>query len=321
MRYYLTHGEIRGDGLLNSAINNLPFELHLPGYNFCGPGTKLKKRLERGDIGVNPLDEACKEHDISYSINKELSDRHKADQILLQKALHRFSMKDVAWKEKLAALGVVAAMKTKIKLGMGSNNRFGIKSENKLIGASQQSQSSNATRMNNSIVNKTSKIMQRTIQVMQNYLKEMEFLVDKLKGKTVNKTPKNKVLVQKKRVRKVNADNVDEKADNYHEKKIKEKMLLNSLKAGKKRKLNIDNFVSENKNNKKPPAGKRKLDATFDDDIMSDRSEENKNKRLKIDSNINLEDIYHSNKRKYQESESDSDNVFRGQDNIKKMKV
>lgn len=51
--------------LLNWLINHLPFELHLPGYNYCGPGTKLIKRLKRGDKGVNKLDEYCKEHDIA----------------------------------------------------------------------------------------------------------------------------------------------------------------------------------------------------------------------------------------------------------------
>jgi hypothetical protein len=32
-----------GKGLLNSAINSLPFEIHAPRYQFCGPGTKLEK--------------------------------------------------------------------------------------------------------------------------------------------------------------------------------------------------------------------------------------------------------------------------------------
>ena len=31
----------KGGSLLNKAINNLPFEMHLPGHNFTGPGTKL----------------------------------------------------------------------------------------------------------------------------------------------------------------------------------------------------------------------------------------------------------------------------------------
>jgi len=56
-----------GGGLVHKLINTLPFEVHIPGYNFCGPGTNLQKRLERGDQGINPLDEACKEHDIAYS--------------------------------------------------------------------------------------------------------------------------------------------------------------------------------------------------------------------------------------------------------------
>ena len=52
----------RGKGLLNKVINKLPVELHILGYQYCGPGTKLRKRLSRGDPGINPLDTACKEH-------------------------------------------------------------------------------------------------------------------------------------------------------------------------------------------------------------------------------------------------------------------
>jgi len=66
-----------GGGLVDKLINKLPFEAHIPGYNFCGPGTKLQKRLE----GTNPLNEACKEHDIACSQNKALSKRHRADSI------------------------------------------------------------------------------------------------------------------------------------------------------------------------------------------------------------------------------------------------
>ena len=59
-----------GRRIVNSVINKLPFELHIPGYNFCGPGTKLEKRLAREDLGINQLDEACRTHDISYSEHK-----------------------------------------------------------------------------------------------------------------------------------------------------------------------------------------------------------------------------------------------------------
>lgn len=57
----------KGRGLVNTLINKLPFEAHLLGYSYLGPGTKLKERLARGDRGINPLDEAAKEHDIAYS--------------------------------------------------------------------------------------------------------------------------------------------------------------------------------------------------------------------------------------------------------------
>ena len=36
-------------------------------YSYCGPGTKVKKRVSEGYQGVNKLDNACKEHDIYYS--------------------------------------------------------------------------------------------------------------------------------------------------------------------------------------------------------------------------------------------------------------
>lgn len=112
-------GRKRGSGLINTLINKLPFELHLPGYNFCGPGTKLEKRLARGDKGVNLLDEACKVHDLAYSQSKDIKSRHVADKLLSDTAFARFRAKDASFGEKTAALGISGAMKVKRKLGMG----------------------------------------------------------------------------------------------------------------------------------------------------------------------------------------------------------
>ena len=59
----------KGGALLNTAINNLPFEMHLPGHNFTGPRTKLKKRLnqdltpEEWSKPVNRVDKAAYHHD------------------------------------------------------------------------------------------------------------------------------------------------------------------------------------------------------------------------------------------------------------------
>lgn len=40
---------------------------------YMGPGTKVEKRIERGDPGINDLDKMAKQHDLSYlSANKKL---------------------------------------------------------------------------------------------------------------------------------------------------------------------------------------------------------------------------------------------------------
>ena len=43
-----------------------------------GPGTHLKKRLTRGDPGINRLDKIAKQHDIEYARAKNLRDKWKA---------------------------------------------------------------------------------------------------------------------------------------------------------------------------------------------------------------------------------------------------
>ena len=111
--------EKKGRGFLNKVINNLPVELHIPGYQYCGPGTKLKDRLARGDPGVNPLDVACKNHDIAYSQNADnLSERHAADKILVDKARNRIFAKDSNFSEKVAAITVSNIINLKRKMGM-----------------------------------------------------------------------------------------------------------------------------------------------------------------------------------------------------------
>ena len=48
-------------------------------YQFFGSGTFLKKRLDRGDHGINRLDRIARQHDIDYSKAKSLEDKWKAD--------------------------------------------------------------------------------------------------------------------------------------------------------------------------------------------------------------------------------------------------
>lgn len=105
--------------ILNKAVDLIPFEAHLPGYNYCGPGTKLSKRLARGDKGINGLDEACKLHDIAYSKYSDSEHRKRADQDLAERAWQRFKASDSSLAEKTAAWAVTTAMKAKTKLGGG----------------------------------------------------------------------------------------------------------------------------------------------------------------------------------------------------------
>jgi len=112
------------ENLLNQAIDALPIELHLPGgYNYCGPGTKLKERLKRGDRGINKLDEACKEHDISYSKHSDSESRSIADRVLAEKAWQRLKSSDASLGERAASLAVATAMKAKTAVGGGRKKR------------------------------------------------------------------------------------------------------------------------------------------------------------------------------------------------------
>lgn len=85
-------------------------------------GTKVAKRVARGDKGINQLDAACREHDIAYETHKDSKDRYQADLILKRAASKRIKAKDASFGERVAALAVTAAMKTKTglsKLGAG----------------------------------------------------------------------------------------------------------------------------------------------------------------------------------------------------------
>lgn len=73
----------KGEGIADKFIEKLPVELHLVDfsdgilkpkrYNFCGPGTKLDKRLNADGTPkpwskpINKLDQGCMAHDLVYT--------------------------------------------------------------------------------------------------------------------------------------------------------------------------------------------------------------------------------------------------------------
>lgn len=56
-------------------------ELHLPGYNYCGPGTK-----DFSKEPINALDAACREHDLSYRDNWDYIYYNQGDENLINAA-------------------------------------------------------------------------------------------------------------------------------------------------------------------------------------------------------------------------------------------
>ena len=84
----------KGKGIADSFIEKLPVELHLVDfsdgvlkpkrYNFCGPGTKLEKRLNPDGTPkdwskpINKLDEGCMAHDKTYT-SKDPKTRDEGD--------------------------------------------------------------------------------------------------------------------------------------------------------------------------------------------------------------------------------------------------
>ena len=73
---------------IQKMLGKTGIEFHWPGYQYMGSGTKLKKRLARGDPGINRLDKIAKQHDIDYSKARNLQDKWKADTKMI-KAIKR----------------------------------------------------------------------------------------------------------------------------------------------------------------------------------------------------------------------------------------
>ena len=72
-----------GSGLFNKAVSNLPFELHLPGHNFTGPGTPLDRRLNpdltprEWSKPINRVDTAAYHHDLCYAKHQDRKTRNE----------------------------------------------------------------------------------------------------------------------------------------------------------------------------------------------------------------------------------------------------
>ena len=66
------------------AIEKTGIEFHIPTYSYARPGIHLAKRLKRGDKPKNRLDLIAQKHDIAYSKAKNMQDKWKADDKMIQ---------------------------------------------------------------------------------------------------------------------------------------------------------------------------------------------------------------------------------------------
>ena len=89
---------------VQNLLNKTGIEFHRPGYQYMGPGTHLKKRLARGDPGINRLDRIAKVHD--------MKDKWVADRKMIAK------IDQLPGRKSLTERIVRRIMKTKLRLGM-----------------------------------------------------------------------------------------------------------------------------------------------------------------------------------------------------------
>ena len=71
-------------------LQKFPGELHIPGMNFAGPGTRLEYRLnddgtpKQFSLPVDRVDQAAYYHDLGYNEYKDTENRNIADREMLQ---------------------------------------------------------------------------------------------------------------------------------------------------------------------------------------------------------------------------------------------
>ena len=123
-----------GDGRVNNLINNLPFEAHLPGHNFTGPGTKLNRRLNEDltpkdwSIPINRVDDAADRHDICYAQNRDTKTRNEVCDKTMLGELNE--IQDPRGREKIDKALVKKIIGTKVRFGWGVKKKTRVRQIN-----------------------------------------------------------------------------------------------------------------------------------------------------------------------------------------------
>jgi hypothetical protein len=115
-------------------LQKFPGELHIPGMNFAGPGTRLEYRLnddgtpKQFSMPVDRVDQAAYYHDLVYNEYRDTENRNIADREMLQEL---DSIKDPSIREKIEMAIIKPVINTKQRFGLGLKDRIarGFRSE------------------------------------------------------------------------------------------------------------------------------------------------------------------------------------------------
>ena len=104
-------------------MNKHPFEMHLPGHNFTGRGTKLYKRLNSDEtpkewnIPINRVDNAAYHRDLCYSKHDDTKPRNE---VCDKTMLGQFSgIVNPTLRKKIDKSIVGKFIKAKVNFGLG----------------------------------------------------------------------------------------------------------------------------------------------------------------------------------------------------------
>ena len=112
-----------GSVLFNKAMSKLPFEMHLPGHNFTGPGTRLDRRLnpygtpKEWSIPINRVDSAALHHDLCYANHPDRKSRNEVCDKEMLRELDRIT--NPTLRERVDKGIVRNIINAKVNMGLG----------------------------------------------------------------------------------------------------------------------------------------------------------------------------------------------------------
>jgi len=102
-------------------------EMHLPGMNFAGPGTRLDLRLDSSgrpksdSLPIDRVDEAAYRHDMSYAAFPDTKTRNVADRVMVSEL---DEIPNSTLRERTERAIIKPILSTKAKFGLGTKKNY-----------------------------------------------------------------------------------------------------------------------------------------------------------------------------------------------------